>query len=208
MAVSVLARPALLSARADLCLDYANTLCWRGTEPPTEEFHGLGNVLDWHVTKTAVPADAITALKQWWHERPRQAAGAFAGALALRETLYRIFSDTADGGAPAAADLAALNEALARTPARTHLQPTPAGYAWQVAKLRPAVTDLLAPVLWSAADLLTNPRLGRVRRCANHKCLYLFVDDSRNGTRRWCTMSMCGNRAKAHRHYLKSKQGG
>src|SRR5262245_38826898 len=113
MAVSVLARPALLSARADLCLDYVNTLNWHGTEPPTGEFHGLGDVLDWNVTNTAVPADAIAALKQWWHDRPRQSAGAFADALALRETLYRIFSDTADGGAPAAADLAALNEALA-----------------------------------------------------------------------------------------------
>jgi predicted RNA-binding Zn ribbon-like protein len=61
-------------------------------------------------------------------------------------------------------------------------------------------------VLWSAADLLTGARLARIRRCANDRCLYLFVDDSRNGTRRWCSMSMCGNRAKAHRHYVKSRQ--
>lgn len=207
MAASALDRPVLLPARADLCLDYANTLYWRGSEPPTEEFPGLDAVLDWHAAKAVLPDEAVAAMKAWWHERPRAADAAFATALGLRETLYRMFSATAGGATPAAADLLALNDALARTPARSRLQPTPAGYAWEVAKLRPALSDLLAPVLWSAADLLTNPRLGRVRRCANEKCLYLFVDDSRNGTRRWCSMSTCGNRAKAHRHYARSKQG-
>ena len=65
---------------------------------------------------------------------------------------------------------------------------------------------LLAPALWSAGDLLTGPQLARVRECANDKCLWLFLDESKNGTRRWCSMSACGNRAKAHRHYLRSKE--
>ena len=63
----------------------------------------------------------------------------------------------------------------------------------------------LAPVLWSAGDLLTGGRLDRVRRCANPDCGWLFVDDSRAGKRRWCSMSSCGNRAKARRHYHKTK---
>jgi predicted RNA-binding Zn ribbon-like protein len=46
-----------------------------------------------------------------------------------------------------------------------------------------------------------------VRECANDKCLWLFLDDSKNGTRRWCSMSACGNRAKAHRHYARLKRG-
>jgi predicted RNA-binding Zn ribbon-like protein len=207
MAVSALDRPTLLPARADLCLDYANTRYWRGSEPATEELHGLNDVLAWHGSKQIVPADAVAALAAWWRERPRPAESAFTEALALREALYRVFSATSLGMPPPDADLGALNRALARTPPRAHLRHTDSGYAWQVARLRPAVTDLLAPVLWSAADLLTNARLARVRRCANDKCLYLFVDDSRNGTRRWCSMSMCGNRAKAHRHYVKTRQG-
>src|SRR5262245_32950899 len=140
MAVSALARPALLSARADLCLDYANTLYWRGTEPPTEDLHRLDDILDWQAAKKAMTSEVVADLKAWWHDRPRQAEDAFAAALALREALYRIFSTAAGGDAPAAADLAALNDALARTPARAHLQPTADGYAWQVAKVRPAVT--------------------------------------------------------------------
>ena len=61
-------------------------------------------------------------------------------------------------------------------------------------------------MVWSAGDLLVGPRLARVRRCANERCLYLFVDDSKSGTRRWCSMAACGNRAKAHRHYVRKKQ--
>ncbi|HEX2890104.1 CGNR zinc finger domain-containing protein [Vineibacter terrae] len=206
MVASALERPTLLPARPDLCLDYANTRYWRGTEPATEELRTFDDVLAWHGSKQIVAADAMAALAAWWRERPRQADGAFAEALALREALYRIFSATSQAAQPSETDLDALNRALARTPSRAHLRHTDTGYAWQVPRLRPAVTDLLAPVLWSAADLLTNSRLARVRRCANDKCLFLFVDDSRNGTRRWCSMSMCGNRAKAHRHYVKTKQ--
>ena len=66
---------------------------------------------------------------------------------------------------------------------------------------------LLAPVLWSAADLATRADRRRVRRCANDACLWLFIDESKAGTRRWCDMSSCGNRAKSRRHYLRTKQG-
>jgi predicted RNA-binding Zn ribbon-like protein len=65
---------------------------------------------------------------------------------------------------------------------------------------------LLAPVLWSAADLLIGGEHRRIRQCANAQCLWLFVDASKSGTRRWCDMASCGNRAKARRHYLRTKR--
>ena len=63
-------------------------------------------------------------------------------------------------------------------------------------------------MLWSAADLLTRLDRLRVRRCANDECLWLFIDHSKGGTRRWCDMTSCGNRAKARRHYLRRKPSG
>jgi predicted RNA-binding Zn ribbon-like protein len=66
--------------------------------------------------------------------------------------------------------------------------------------------SLLAPALWSAADILVGLESARLRECANDRCLWLFFDDSKNGTRRWCSMQSCGNRAKAHRHYLRQKR--
>jgi predicted RNA-binding Zn ribbon-like protein len=61
-------------------------------------------------------------------------------------------------------------------------------------------------VLWSAGDLIVSPEGGRLRHCLNDQCGWLFMDDSKNGSRRWCSMRSCGNRAKAQRHYLRSKQ--
>ncbi|WP_432120757.1 CGNR zinc finger domain-containing protein [Streptomyces sp. S1] len=62
---------------------------------------------------------------------------------------------------------------------------------------------------WTAArahlDLLrTAP--DRIRACAHEACILHFFDTSRNGTRRWCSMAVCGNRAKASRHYARAKE--
>jgi predicted RNA-binding Zn ribbon-like protein len=125
----------------------------------------------------------------------------FQDAIALRETIHRCFAATASGGAHPAAELAALNAALEQAPARRRVQ---AG-GWDVGMPGPSAAALLAPALWSAADLLVGAQLGRVRQCANPQCGWLFLDNSKSANRRWCSMSACGNRAKAHRYYLRQK---
>ncbi|WP_409472094.1 CGNR zinc finger domain-containing protein [Streptomyces sp. HC307] len=62
---------------------------------------------------------------------------------------------------------------------------------------------------WLAArdylELLTTAP-DRIRHCAHEACVLHFFDTSRNGTRRWCSMAACGNRAKASRHYARSRE--
>jgi predicted RNA-binding Zn ribbon-like protein len=200
----------VLAPRRDLCLDFANTLAWRGSAP-SESLHGLPDLVRWCVSSGSLLAGGIdgSGTNGPWAERhPAEAGAIFRGAIALRETTYRIFHAVASGSAPADGDLSELNRALKETPARSALQRIGAGFGWRVEGTRPAtVPALLAPALWSAGDLLTGPQLARVRECANDKCLWLFLDESKNGTRRWCSMSACGNRAKAHRHYARLKGG-
>jgi len=62
---------------------------------------------------------------------------------------------------------------------------------------------LMIPVVESAADALVLGELVRVRRCADQRCPRVFFDGTKNGRRRWCDMSSCGNRAKAARHRRK-----
>jgi predicted RNA-binding Zn ribbon-like protein len=144
----------------------------------------------------------------WADRHPAEAAAIFRGAIALRETVYRIFHAVAGGNAPAEGDLTELNRTLKEIPARDALQRIGGAFGWRVEeKPRAPAAALLAPVLWSAGDLLAGPQLERVRKCANGKCLWLFLDESKNGTRRWCSMTACGNRAKAHRHYARLKGG-
>jgi predicted RNA-binding Zn ribbon-like protein len=177
----------------DLCLGYANTRFWRGTAAPTEMLSGFTALLAWLKTATG---------RRTPKSRRRHQDRLFAEAIGLRETIYRIFTAVALGRPVADADLAALNRALARVPARRRLVRRN-GYAWAAAA-PDSVPSLLAPVLWSAADLLA--RAAPVRACANDACRWLFVDRSKAGRRRWCMMSACGNRHKARRHYLKSKR--
>lgn len=194
------------ASRADLCLEFADTRYWRGTQPSTESLHGIDDVVAWCRSMGTLDEAADAALRAWWRDHPERAGAAFDEAVALRESIFTVFSDAAAARAPAPDALDRLNRALAAAPARANLRIADGAYVWELPAPTPDAASLLAPVLWSAGDLLTGPRLDRVRRCANDKCLWLFLDESKGGTRRWCSMSACGNRAKAHRHYAKKKR--
>ncbi len=192
-----------LKVRDDLCLDYANTLSWRGTEKPTEELNGLADLVAWIERTASVAHGAIAASSVDLGER---GPWVFAEAIAIRETIFRIFSAFAAGEDVAHEDFAVIGRALSEAPARDTLLRTEGTYAWRVGEPFRSMPQLLAPVLWSAGDLMVNAARRHIRRCANEKCLWMFVDESKSGTRRWCQMSACGNREKARRHYSKVKQ--
>jgi predicted RNA-binding Zn ribbon-like protein len=189
------------TARADLCLDFANSRYWRGTDQPTETLATFEDVFTWMAAANALDAKTVEALKQNWSPTDAE----YAETIRLREALYRIFTAMAAHADPAPADIEIFNRQLTTAPARTQLVKHEGAYLWR-AKLKPQLPDLLAPILWTAGDMLAEPRRDRVRLCANEKCVWLFLDDSKSGTRRWCDMKACGNRAKAHRHYEKKKK--
>ena len=196
----------LVPANPTLCLDFANTLTWRGSDAPSESLRDLDALLTWAEGKAGLGTDALRTVRSWAGTHAREAEALFADAIALRETIFRVFEFVAAGAEPRDADFAALREAIAAAPARTRLARRNAFYGWQLAVPGPAAPHILAPVLWSAADLLLSAAHDRIRQCANEKCLWLFVDESKSGTRRWCDMSSCGNRAKAQRHYAKVRR--
>jgi predicted RNA-binding Zn ribbon-like protein len=180
-------------SRPDLCLEFANTRYWRGQPTPTETLNAPEDLTAWmsgNVSKDARPLS---------HRE-------FERALDLRETIYRVFDATARGKGPVGADLATLNRELASAPPRAALRRERDRFVWDIDLRATTAPAALAPVLWSAGDLLTGERLGRVKRCANPGCGWLFLDDSRAGKRRWCSMASCGNRAKAKRHYHRSRE--
>ena len=192
--------------REELCLDFANTRSWRGSETPTERLNDVADLLRWVKRTGGVDAQAVRPIETWSRERPDDAGALLAQAVAMRETIYRIFSAVAAGEPSEERDFAALKRAIAAAPARAELGRSGGRYGWRIDDLRPSAAHLLAPVLWSAGDLLLDADRRRIRRCANEDCLWLFLDESKSGTRRWCDMASCGNRAKARRHYAKVKR--
>ncbi|MBU9182005.1 ABATE domain-containing protein [Burkholderia multivorans] len=191
----------LIPAPADtLSIDFANTLYWRGTEPPTETLRTIDDLFAWCRDQAGVPACVADACRAGIDDGPAW----LAHALALREALYRLFLAQAEQREPQAEDLKQVGAFLAEAPPRVALARVDGRYAWRIEPPGATLGALLSPVLWSATDLLGGVRLAKVKRCANDACQWLFVDDSKNGSRRWCSMSSCGNRAKAYRHYHKA----
>ena len=201
----------VVAPRIDLCLDFGNTVAWRGSAPE-ESLHSFADLIGWCVNVGAITERGAAEYRALEKSDPLRAAQIFNDAIAMREAIYRIVYSTTSGAPAAETDLRLLNDTLKGAPARTKVERAGRDFAWRVERLKPAAAVLLAPVLWASADLLVGPNLARVRHCANDGCLWLFLDDSKNGTRRWCSMQACGNRAKAHRHYLRQahqmKRGG
>jgi predicted RNA-binding Zn ribbon-like protein len=198
------AADSLIVPRPGLCLDFANTLAWRGSEL-AESLRCFPDLLNW-CGANELPATEVARFTQWAAAHRTPAAVLFNEALALREAIYRICFAIADSDSPAGHDIDLVNQALLRAPARRILIRSGVLFGWRLDLNGYSAPTLLAPVLWSFGDLMVGSNAGRIRYCANEKCRWLFLDDSRNRSRRWCSMQSCGNRAKAHRHYLKQKK--
>jgi predicted RNA-binding Zn ribbon-like protein len=94
-----------------------------------------------------------------------------------------------------------INRILGRSAGSRSIEPHPdGGFTRNFVTVGDVFAGLLIPVIESAADALVTNELTRVRRCADPRCRRVFYDSTRNGTRRWCEMATCGNRAKAARH--------
>jgi len=194
------------SATADrLCLDFANTLSWRDSDRQHDWLDSYANLVEWGLLVGTLSDETAKRLHREAARRPVEAEQVLKGAVELREALYRIFSAISAGSSPPAADVDALNAALAE--ALTHLRLFPGAdlFAWDWIGEAGALDRMLWPVARSAADLLTSEDLNRVGECQGDGCGWLFMDMSRNRSRRWCDMGDCGNRAKARRYYRRKK---
>jgi predicted RNA-binding Zn ribbon-like protein len=135
------------------------------------------------------------------------AARVLQSARELRETMAAVLYSAVDGGAPGPAHLRALENHFLLASRHRQLR-------WQLASKQSAPrtganwvwgrfeTDVELPV-WmlaqSAAELMTSSALDQLRACGSETCRWLFLDTSKNHSRRWCNMKICGNRMKARR---------
>jgi predicted RNA-binding Zn ribbon-like protein len=188
-----------------LCLDLANTIDERGTSHPRELLPRYEDLLAWGVQAKAVRPTEAAALRRHAASHRVAASETLARVAEVREAIFRLFSAVADRRVAPADALAVLNRNLPQALGGCCLERRGLRFAWRWRQAaRPELDRVLWPVVVSAADLLTSSQINRVRRCAGAGCAWLFIDTSRNRTRRWCDMSVCGNRAKARRHYAKS----
>lgn len=194
-----------------LCLDFVNTVDPRTGVNDVDYLGSYDALVAWGEHAGAVTEEAGRRLRRRARGDAQAAAAVLSAGLEFREALYRTFAQLAEERHPAAADLACVSRAVSAALARVQLVPDEDGHGALRYRLdwHPADDELdrvLWPVARSAADLLASPELSRVRVCAGDDCGWAFLDVSKNRSRRWCTMDVCGNRAKARRHYARTRR--
>lgn len=187
-----------------LCLDFANT-CSR-FDGPRERLRTYGDLVAFAKQTGILDADEAAAVAALATADPSGADRELAAAKDLREALYRLLSAVAAGDPPPEADLARLNERLPAALAGLRVAARDGAFAWVRHDVATSLAAPLHPIVRSAAELLaSSDDLARVRECGDAHCAWLFLDRSRNRSRRWCSMESCGNRAKARRHYRRHR---
>jgi predicted RNA-binding Zn ribbon-like protein len=162
-----------------LCLDFVATVGerWRRSFERLRSPEDLGR---WFVE-----ARMLTAA-------PDVTQAQLVEARRLRESIYRV-AKLAGGGKPDGCDLEEINRFAARTPLTPRLESDGRSVTWHGEQ---PVEAALATIARETVDLVSGPLAARVRECAAPDCALLFVDASRPGRRRWCSMEACGNVAK------------
>jgi predicted RNA-binding Zn ribbon-like protein len=177
------------------CLDFANTLDGRATQHPEEYLRIYADLLRW--ADHAGLLDTATA-RRLATTAPAAADAALRTALDLREAVFRVFAALGRGGPATAADLGVLQRGYAAAMAAARLSSDGAGFGWEFSGDDP--DRAWWPVAVSATGLLTTGPLDRVKVCAAEAgCIGLFLDTSKNRSRRWCSMDGCGVEAKVQR---------
>jgi predicted RNA-binding Zn ribbon-like protein len=195
-----------------LCLDFVNTVSGKRGVNPRERLHDYQDLVSWSRQVGIFDEGEAKALLAQALRAPEQAEKAFQEAIALREALYQIFTAVAEQREPRADDLGILNATLSRSLCNQRLSFQNGRYSLGSLRGETDLDCMLWPVAKSAVELATSEEeLQRVRVCAataEDRCAWLFLDETRNRTRRWCTMKDCGNQAKARRFYHRHRASG
>lgn len=182
-----------------ICLDFANTLSGRTDAAPIDRIDGFAALVAWAAQGGLLDERGAAELLSEARRRPEAAETVVARSAELRAAIHRVFAARTAGRAPDTDSIAGINKVLAEAMRHRRLQVEDGEVAWGWEKTPGALDRMLWPVAQSAAELLTASDPVRVKECPGIGCGWLFLDRSKNGSRRWCEMEVCGNRAKARR---------
>ncbi len=185
-----------------LCLDFANTLSWRRMAEPTERLRSAPDLASWARQAGVISRAAERRLNADLRGHPDRAARWLGEARRLRDSIFEVFAAHSEGREPSPAVMATLERWIREAVRNSRLVSRGDTYEWQVRAVAPT-REIVLRVALSAEALLRSGDLARVGQCSGRDCRWLWVDHTRNQSRRWCDMAVCGNRAKAHRHHVR-----
>ena len=185
-----------------LCLDFSNTLGMHASELGREFLRSYFDLAEWSNYAGIVTDEEECILLHKAEKSPREAEGVLQEAKELREIIFRIFSSIAKKKVPQEKDISLFNKKLSRMMRQSKLEIAESGIEWNVRGNKNSLDWPLNSVIHSAFMLLTSDERDKIKMCADERgCGWLFIDHSKNRSRRWCDMTDCGNLAKQKRFY-------
>ena len=189
-----------------LCLDFANTVDDRTETHPQELLISYKDLLSWSQQAQVVTEQEAQLLLETAEQHTSEATRVLKRAVEVREVIFRIFKAVAEDESAVDEDLFTLSAVVAEAQKHARIVPGADGFRWEWACKPEDLDCMLWPIVRSAVDFLTSDDLDTVRVCASDSCNWLFIDTSKNHSRRWCNMNSCGNREKARRFYTRKKR--
>ncbi len=185
-----------------LCLDFVNTTGARACSAPRERLLSYAALLVWARRTESLTSVEAAELARKARQNQRRAASTLTYILRLREAIYRLFRAKLEHRSPETADVQVLNRAIRRSLRRRHLEwnREQARWAWTPPSLE--LDCMIGPIVDSAVELMMSQRSEAMGQC--EECDWLFLDSSKNLSRRWCKKT-CGDRVKARRYYRRKK---
>lgn len=181
---------------------FVNTLSGRETAAPSERLTSCEALIEWARAEGVVTSAVADRLAGEARRQPDAARQALARARELREALHALFAAADQGRTPPAAVLATLTDHIGAAYAQARLVPSAGALQWAPGPAS-SLDHVGAEMARAAGRLVTSAELTRVRACAAQDCRWWFVDETKNRSRRWCDMKICGNREKLRRFRAK-----
>lgn len=160
---------------------------------PTELLPDAHALESWLIAARIVPSARAKALVRGWRDSA-EAASFVEELTAFRERLRTAVMRIEDGSLPTNAFLAEVNSLLREYPRRTSINIRDSKLVRETIFEPRKPADLWAPIVDATIDLLTEIEPSRIRKCES--CVLHFFDTSKKGSRRWCSMNICGNKLK------------
>lgn len=183
-----------------LWLDFINTDdVRRGAR--VDVLRDFEQLIRWLEATSVLDGERAGGIRRRAMQQPAGATASLADARRIRASLRALAERGAQVTDVRVNALGEINRVLGRSAGTRRVEAREDGsFVRSFVPVGDAFAGLMIPVVESAADALVTGELVRVRRCADARCLHVFFDSTKNGRRRWCDMSTCGNRAKAARH--------
>jgi len=187
----------------NLSLNFVNTIHDRYEEPRQDYLNNYTDLVGWAHYAGGINTVQRNNLLRYSQNQPDETEKIFGEAIQLRETIYSYTLCLINEEKVSSEDAEFINQWLSKAFSNLELTQLKNAYLLDWKEEHFGLESVLWPIIKSFAELMTSDSRNRIKLCSS--CGWMFVDGSKNNSRRWCSMETCGNRVKARRFAKKNQ---